>query len=582
MVKRDSQGSSSTEDGLDRGSQSNRYSRVIDDKSETSDVAPLISNPFVDAPQNDAAASDLGRTKRLLGARHMMIIALGGAIGTGIFLFAGASIAIAGPGTTLLSYATVGLFVYSVIMQLGEMASFLPTSGAFASFGSRYVSQGFGFALGIGYYFQWAFSIPSELTAAAVILQFWAPHIDVWVWALIIIIPMFLIQFINVRVWGEVEYWSSLGKILLILVFILIGILYDAGAMGSSHPGPGLSNFTNGAAFIGGFGGFIRTFVNAFYSFGGAELVALAAGECEKPHRTVPIAIKATFFRIFIFFILSIFVMGLCINYKDPILNLYTGDAAASPITIIFQRAGFGPATHVVNAVLVTAILSATNSCFFATSRMMMTLAREEKLPRVFGWVNGRGVPVPALFVTLLISSLTFLTSIWGEGVVFQWFLNLTGMSALVTWTSIAIISVRFRRGLKLQGYPLSDLPYKQPLYPLLPILTLISGAAMFVGNAYVSIAINGGWKNFVATFSGLGLFTCLWCGWELTSHLRFKYGRADVYRGGFVDLQCADYTTDAVWDKAQGERILEEDRMEVEREKRSMPRWKWYMKSIY
>ena len=177
----------------------------------------------------------------------------------------------------------------------------------------------------------------------------------------------------------------------------------------------GLSNFKNGQAFIGGFSAFASNFVYAFYSFGGVELVAVAAGESSKPYKSVPRAIKATFFRIVLFYILTILTIGLCINHADPTLlnansngeclrtffsikyikrSRWIGDGSASPVTVVFLRAGFGPATHVVKLV---AVLSATNSCFYASSSMLLAMARRRHAPRIFGGVNKRGVPVPAL-----------------------------------------------------------------------------------------------------------------------------------------------------------------------------------------
>ena len=182
----------------------------------------------------------------------------------------------------------------------------------------------------------------------------------------------------------------------------------------------GLSNFKNGQAFIGGFSGFSINLVYALYSFGGVELVAVAAGESFKPYKSVPTAIKATFFRIMLLYILTILTIGLCINHADRTLlnansnSKYLQDflviklnevaglgtastASTSPVTVVFLRAGFGPATHVVNAVLLTAILSTTNSCFYASSRILLAMARSGHAPRIFGMVNKRGVPVPAL-----------------------------------------------------------------------------------------------------------------------------------------------------------------------------------------
>ncbi|OBZ70069.1 Lysine-specific permease [Grifola frondosa] len=405
------------------------------------------------------------QTKRAMQSRHLMMIAIGGTIGTGIFLSAGAAVSLAGPGSALLSYFVVGCFCYAVIMSLGEMASYIPVSGTFAVFGARFVSPALGFTLGWNYWLQWSLSIPSELTAAAVILQYWDARLQPWQWALIIIAPIFVMQLIHVRVYGESEYWFAMIKVIMVIMFIIVGLIYDWGGI-HKHPGPGLANFQDGQAFIGGFSAFAQTFVYAFFSYGGVELVSLAAGESANPHKTVPSAIRATFFRIVLFYLLTILTIGLNINWKDPTLltSADNSDVAASPITVVFMRAGFGAASHVINAVLLTAVLSATNSCFYASSRMLLSMARSGHAPRVFGWVNSRGVPVPALLMALAVSFLTFLTTIWGEGIVFTWFLNLTGISALLVWGSVGGISLRFRQAWRVQDRPLEDLPYRQPL----------------------------------------------------------------------------------------------------------------------
>ncbi|KAF9535180.1 amino acid permease-domain-containing protein [Crepidotus variabilis] len=493
-------------------------------------------------------AEHRNNVQRGMKSRHLMMIAIGGTIGTGIFLSAGASIALAGPGSTLLSYFVVGLFVYSVVISLGEMSSMYPVSGAFSTFGSRFVSPALGFTLGWNYWLQWSLSIP------AVILQFWTDKLQPWHWAIIIIVPMFAIQLIHVRVYGESEYWFSLIKVLMIIVFITVGLIFDWGGV-KGHPGPGLSNFHDNQAFIGGFPAFAQTFVYAFYSFGGIELVAVAAGESEKPYKTVPRAIKATFFRIVLFYILTILTIGLCINYADEtLLNAaFDSDVAASPITVVFLRAGFGAAAHLVNAVLLTAVLSATNSCFYASSRMLLSLARSGHAPKIFGWVNRRGVPVPALLLALAFSCLTFLTTIWGEGVVFSWLLNITGISALLVWTSIGLISLRFRYAYLKQGRSLADLPYTQPLFPLLPTGVIILGVLMFIAQGYAAVRQTPFQaKNVIATYIGVALYIILYLGY--TFYERFHL--AKPISRHFVPVEAVDFTTDAVWSPGTGERI--------------------------
>ncbi|KAF9226990.1 hypothetical protein BS17DRAFT_794360 [Gyrodon lividus] len=479
--------------------------------------------------------SSENEVKRAMQSRHLMMLALGGTIGTGIFLSAGLAISLAGPGSALISYIVVGLFVYTVVIALGEMAAMFPVSGAFSVFGTRFVSPALGFTLGWNYWFQ------CELTAAAIILQ---------QWALIIIVPVFILQLVHVRVYGESEYWFALIKVLMIIVFIFVGLIYDWGGV-KGYPGPGLSNFQNSQAFIGGFATFSQTFVYAFYSFGGVELVAVAAGESARPYKSVPRAIKATFFRIVLFYVLTILTIGLCINWKDPtLLNAaYESDVTASPLTVIFQRAGFGAAVHVTNAVLVTAVLSATNSAFYA---------RDGKAPRIFGLVNGRGVPVPALIMSLAVSFLAFLTSIWGEGVVFTWLLNLTGISALLVWGSIGIISIRFRAAYKAQKRSLSDLPYTQPLFPLLPVGVILLSMLMFAAEGYSAVEEQPfDAKNIVATYIGVAVYIILYVGYA--AYERFSLG----IRQHFVPLLKADLQTDAVWKDGDGQRIREQDELE-------------------
>ncbi|GLB34351.1 putative amino acid permease [Lyophyllum shimeji] len=306
----------------------------------------------------------------------------------------------------------------------------------------------------------------------------------------------------------------------------------------------GLSNFHNSQAFIGGFPAFAQTFVFAFYSFGGIELVAVAAGESAKPYRSVPSAIKATFIRILLFYILAILTIGLCINYKDDTLlsAAFDSNVAASPLTVVFMRAGFGAAVHVVNAVLLTAVLSATNSCFYASSRILLSLARSGNAPRVFGWVNRRGVPVPALLLSLAFACLTFLTTIWGDGIAFTWLLNLTGISALLVWTSIGAISLRFRWAYKKQGLSLEDLPYRQPLYPVLSVAVVILGTLMFIAQGYAAVRQEPFEpKNIVATYIGVALYLILYAGYTI-------YEKRRGVPHHFVPTSDIDFVTDAVW----------------------------------
>ncbi|KAJ8594082.1 hypothetical protein M405DRAFT_809739 [Rhizopogon salebrosus TDB-379] len=476
----------------------------------------------------NTGASAENQMKRAMQSRHLTMIG-----------DAGSAIALAGPGGALLSYFVVGIFVYCVVITLGEMSAMYPVSGAFSVFGTKFVSPALGFTLGWTYWFEWYICLLVNLFLVLIFL----------------ILLSLSYRTIGIR---ESEYWFSLIKVLMIILFIFVGLIYDWGGV-RGHPGPGLSNFQNGQAFIGGFENFAQTFVYAFYSFAGVELVAVAAGESVQPHKTVPRAVKATFFRI-----------------QDPTLisTASSSDVAASPLTVVFQRTGFGAAVHVVNAVLLTAVISATNSCFYASSRMLLSLARSGQAPRVFGWVNSRGVPIPTLLMALAVSFLTFLTSIWGEGIVFTWLLNLSGISALLVWGSIGLISLRFRVAYRAQGRSLSDLPYTQPLYPLLPIgVVVVLSTSMFIAEGYSAVEEEPfEAKNVAATYIGIILYVALYIGY--TMYERFRLG----IRQHFVPLLEVDFETDAVWKPGEGAMIQDQDQYEGKNEEDAAvpgtPRW--------
>lgn len=498
--------------------------------------------------------------QKALKPRHVIFLALGGTIGTGVFFSMGATVAAAGPGGALLIYGITAIFVVAVVVCLCEMVAYIPDSGAFQHYGSRFIDESFGFALGINYYLQWAFSIPSEISAGTFVIQYWAPDVPAWVWCFVITFPVFAVQLFNVKVYGEVEYWAALVKVILVVVFIIVGLLYDWGAVKTAKvPSPGLDNFRHGLAFLHGFSGVFRGGY-AFYSYGGTELVALTSGETERPWKTIPRAAKGTFVRVILFMMMMILVIGLCINANDPRLVTADEDSdiSVSPITLVFEFAGFGAARHVVNAVLLTSILSSINSCFYAASRMLMALARRKQFFPIFAWTTPSGVPLAAELLTLGISCLVFLTTIWGNGVVFTWFQNLTSASAIITWMSIGPISYRFRKALKTQGVPESDLPFKQFLFPLLPILIVIIGGFLFVGLGYASATYPGWtWRDPFGTYLGVVVFTLSYAGWKI------YHWKTDK----FQNYKTMDVTTGASWPVGQGPYIMEAAREEDFRE---------------
>lgn len=454
--------------------------------------------------------------KRKLKSRHMTMIAIGGSIGTGLFIGTGESIHTAGPGGAVLAYAAIGIMVYFLMTSLGEMATYMPISGSFAAYATRFVDPALGFALGWNYWFNWAITLAVEISASAIVMKFWFPNVPSIVWSLTFLGLLFGLNALSVKGYGESEYWFSFIKVVTIVIFIVIGLLTIVGIIGGEYIG--FKNLTIGdAPFVGGASGIFTIFFIAGFSFQGTELVGIAAGESEDPEKNVPKAIKRVFWRILLFYIVAIAITGLIIPYTNP--NLLGGDVnnvAVSPFTLVFEKAGLAFAASVMNAVILTSILSAGNSGLYASTRMLWAIAKDGQAPKFFGHVNKHGIPMNALVVTTLVGAFAFFTSIFGDQV-FSWLLNASGLSGFIAWIGIAISHYRFRRAFIVQGHDLNELKYKAKWYPLGPIIALLMCIFVIVGQNYQ--AFTGpkiDWYGIAVSYIGLPIFVLLWVGYKV------------------------------------------------------------------
>ncbi|CAM9219084.1 MULTISPECIES: amino acid permease [Acinetobacter] len=469
--------------------------------------------------------------QRKLGARHLNMIAIGGSIGTGLFLASGATIANAGPGGALLAYALIGVMIYFLMTSLGELATHNPTSGAFFTYGTKYVEGGFGFALGWNYWYNWAITVAFELVAVQFIMKFWFPDIPGVYWSAIFLAIIFGINALTVKGFGESEFFFSLVKVVAIIAFIIIGIWMIVKIMLT----PGAEAFANwsigDAPFVGGFQALIGVAMIAGFSFQGTEMVGVAAGESKDPKKTIPVAIKQIFWRILLFYIVCIFIIGTLIAYNDPRLlqAAATDNIALSPFTLLYEKAGFAFAASIMNAVILTAILSAGNSGMYSSTRMLFDMARKGSAPKLFGRLDPRGVPMNALYATTAIAALCFLTTFFGEQEVFNWLLNMSGMCGFIVWLGIAISHYRFRKGYLAQGYKLEDLAYRAKFFPFAPWFAFILCAIVVLGQNYQDV-LAGQWMGVLSTYISIPLFLAIWFGykWKKKSKL-VSYQEMDV-----------------------------------------------------
>ncbi|KAG0249640.1 hypothetical protein BG011_009054 [Mortierella polycephala] len=456
---------------------------------------------------------------------------LGGTIGTGLFLASGSSIAIAGPGYAQVAYSLIGTMVFCFMSSLGEMATYLPITGSINAYGTRFFDPALGFMLGWVYWFSWSVTLATELVASSVIISYWI-SIDQcpgWVWALVFIVILTSLNLISVKAYGEVEYWLSLIKVLAVIVFIIVGFLYIGGVIGTPIPGapkPGPAVF-NMSPFNGGFVNLFNIFLNAGFSFQGAELVGIAAGETKNPRKNVPRAIKQVFWRILMFYVLTILIIGMTIPYNDPALANEKGDILASPFTRVFVQAGISIGGDIMNAVILVAVLSAGNSGLYASSRALHTLSQEGNAPKFFGYVNRRGVPVYCVMATSLVGCLAFIVSLpqIGQGQAYSWLLALASTTGFIAWLGIAFCHIRFRMAYKAQGRPLKDLPFVSNLYPFGPIYTIVICLVILFGQGYTAFAPFS-IKMFLSAYVTLPFIVILYFGnkfWRKTRILKLK-----------------------------------------------------------
>jgi lysine-specific permease len=476
-----------------------------------------MQNPLSNNKSNIQTGSNEAHLERKLKTRHLSMIAIGGTIGTGLFLASGSIINTAGPGGAVVAYLIAGIMVYFLMTSLGEMAAFIPVTGSFSTYTSRFVDPALGFAIGWNYWYNNAIVVALELAASALIMKYWLPDVPGIIWSVLFLTLIFGLNILSVKGYGESEYWFAIIKVITIVIFIIVGILMIFGIMSGSAGG--FENFTKGEApFKGGVLSILGVFMIVGFSFTGTELVGITAGESENPEKNIPRAIKQIFWRILLFYILAIIVIGFLINYNDPrLLNSDIENVAMSPFTLVFQNGGIAVAASIMNAVILTSVLSAGNSAMYGASRALWVLAEEGKAPAFLKKLNTGGIPVNAIYISTLIGMAAFLTSLFGEGAVYTWLLNAAGLSGFLSWLGISITHYRFRKAYIAQGRNLKQLPYVSKFFPLGPILSTVLCIVTILGQNYS--AFTGAeidWYGVLVSYIGLPLFLLLYLGYKI------------------------------------------------------------------
>ncbi|KAJ2917582.1 hypothetical protein MD484_g2837, partial [Candolleomyces efflorescens] len=412
--------------------------------------------------------ADTPMLQQKMKPRHLTMIAVGGSIGTGLFVGSGGALRQGGPAGVLIAWILIGVMLINVTQALGEMSILYPVSGGFYTLAVRFLDPSYAFAMGWNYVFQWAVVLPLEITVAGTTVQYWGTDIlplAVWItifWAVITIVSVF-----GTLGFAEEEFWSSCLKLLVVVIFIFIGIVCICGGGPSGHAYDhyiGGSKWQDPGAFANGFKGVCSVFVVAAFAFAGTELVGLAASETPNPRDTMPAAVKGTFWRITVIYISSLTIIGLLIGYDEPRLQggaAAVDGAAASPFVIALSDAGIRGLDHFVNATICISVLSIGLSCVYAGSRTLTALAETGYAPSIFAYVDKSSRPLWSLVAILIWAPLAYVNVKTAGDTVFRWLLALSGLSTLFTWLSICLCHIRFRRAWHVQGHSVDELPFK-------------------------------------------------------------------------------------------------------------------------
>jgi len=407
--------------------------------------------------------ADAPMLQQKMKPRHLAMIAVGGSIGTGLFVGSGSALHTGGPAGILIAWILIGIMLINVTQAIGEMSILYPVSGGFYTWAVRFLDPSFAFAMGWNYVLQWAVVLPLEITVAGRTVNYWPNGVPLAAWITIFWLVITIVCVFGTLGFAEEEFWSSCLKLFVVVMFIFIGIVCICGG------GPSNGDYTHylggthwhdPGAFANGFKGICAVFVTAAFSFSGTELVGLAASETPDPRSTMPGAVKGTFWRIILIFISSLTIIGLLVPFNEPRLTTGNG-AGASPFVIALDRAGIKGLNHFVNVTICISVLSIGLSCVYAGSRTLTALAETGYAPKIFAYVDKSSRPVFSVIAILLWAPLAYVNVAPQGDIIFVWLVALSGLSTLFTWLSICLCHIRFRRAWKVQGHSVDELPFK-------------------------------------------------------------------------------------------------------------------------
>ncbi|OAA63484.1 proline permease PrnB [Niveomyces insectorum RCEF 264] len=486
------------------------------------------------------ALSEKAGTRRDIGSRQAQMLAIGGTIGTGLFVGSGQALATGGPGILLAVYCLMSLLVYGVVTAVVEIGTFSPVSGcSMSSYCTRMTSRSLGFALGWLYVYSFGILAAEEITTASIVINYWPQHVPIAVWITIMLCVIVGLNLCPVGVYAESEFWFASLKVILILGLLMLSLVLMLGG-GPNHTRLGFHYWNDPGAvhpyIVGGAGGrftsFLYTWVFTGFSFYfGPELIVFTAGEMRNPRKNLPKACRRFFYRLTFFYVLSSIAIGAICSSTAKGLTTSAGNANGSPWVIAIRNAGIGVLPSIVNAGILTSAWSAGNSYLYMASRSLYSLALIGNAPGVFKRCNRYGLPYYAVMACSCLSLLAYLSCSTQAGQVFNWFVSLTNTGGFMSWTMCCITYIRFRKARQRQGVAV---PYQATIQPYAAWICLFFFVFLLLANGF-TLFFPGRFtaSGFLTTYIGIVAFIVLWLGHK------FTIGRKDrwLVRPEDVDL---------------------------------------------
>lgn len=491
------------------------------------------SEPVKPEPQRTGFTKDVLGTdstptlKKGLKNRHIQLIALGGAIGTGLFYGSSESIALAGP-SILLAYLIGGFAIFMIVRALSEMSVEDPKAGAFSYYATRYWSKRAGFISGWNYWFNYILVSMVELSVVGSFVNYWFPNIPQWVSAAVFLVLIMALNLFGVAEFGEFEFWFALIKIVAVIAMIIGGIvIIIANIPTASGIRASFANwFDVGGGFMphgllqqgsnGQWTGLLMALVVVMFSFGGTELIGITAGETADPRRTIPKATNGVIWRILVFYIAALGIIMAVIPWN-------TIDGTVSPFVQIFDSVGVRVAAGILNFVCLTAVMSVYNSGLYSNSRMLYSLAKQHNAPQYLGKLNKRGVPVAGVLTSAAITAVAVVVVFLWPEFAFNYLMSIATISAFINWTMVMITEICFRRRVakgegpgRLAGLhgqeALDAIQFKLPFARVMPYIVIA-----FLACVAVLMCFSSSYR--IALIAGVIWLAVLFCAYSLLQH---------------------------------------------------------------